>query len=75
LKLRGKGQIPQLGSKFRGPWKTVGPSKKHITMLLKWLDKCNSRVSELQSRGCGFDFWPGGRNQVVTTRMDECLLV
>jgi len=26
LKFRGKGQIPRLGSKFRGPRKTVGPS-------------------------------------------------
>jgi len=25
-KFRGKGQILQLGSKFRDPWKTVGPS-------------------------------------------------
>jgi len=26
LKFRGKGQIPRLGLKFRGPQKTVGPS-------------------------------------------------
>ena len=24
---RGNGQIPRLGSKFRGPWKTVGPTQ------------------------------------------------
>jgi len=26
FKFRGKGQIPLLGSKFRGPWKTVSPN-------------------------------------------------
>jgi len=26
-----KGQIPWLGLKFRGPWKTVGPSNQKQT--------------------------------------------
>jgi len=34
LKFRGKAQIPRLGSKFRGLWKTVGPndSKDHTAL-------------------------------------------
>jgi len=30
-KFRGNGQIPRLGSKFRGPRKTVVPSHKHLS--------------------------------------------
>ena len=34
LRFGGKGQIPRLGSKFRGPWKTVGPNYECFRFVL-----------------------------------------
>ena len=42
-KFRGNGQIPRLGSKFRGPRKTVCPSNKEQKMR-KWMDKGGAKA-------------------------------
>ena len=41
-----------------------------LTLSVAWWS--NGKMSELQSKGCGFDS-PSGNYQVVTTWMDDCL--